>query len=320
MIPYSAEELIAAGEREFAWCEQEWRRVARDLGLGDNWRAALERAKQDFVEPGAQPALIAAQAYEAIDFVLQRDLLTVPAHAIDTFRMTMMSPERQKVNPFFLGGETIQVSFPAETMDHAGKLDSLRANNRHFCRATVHHELIPGHHLQFWYMARHNPHRQLFTTPFWIEGWALWWEFYLWDLGFPQTPENRAGMLFWRTHRCARILFSLNFHLGKWTPQQCIDFLVERVGHDRHTATGEVRRSFNGSYPPLYQVGYMMGAIQLRALHAELVQTGRLPIKAFHDRILEGGPMPIEFVRANLSGTTLPRDYRSNWKFLEVRP
>jgi uncharacterized protein (DUF885 family) len=320
MIPYTAEELIAAGEREFAWCEQEWRRVARDLGLGDNWRAALERTKQDFVEPGTQPALIADQAYEAIDFVLQRDLLTVPAHAIDTFRMTMMSPERQKVNPFFLGGETIQVSFPTETMDHAGKLDSLRANNRHFCRATVHHELIPGHHLQFWYMARHNPHRQLFTTPFWIEGWALWWEFQLWDLGFPQSPENRAGMLFWRTHRCARILFSLNFHLGKWTPQQCIDFLVERVGHDRHTATGEVRRSFNGSYPPLYQVGYMMGAIQLRALHAELVKTGRLPIKEFHDRILEGGPMPIELVRANLTGTPLPRDFRSSWKFLAVQP
>ena len=34
---------------------------------------------------------------------------------------------------------------------------------------------------------------------------------------------------------------------------------VPRVGHDRHTATGEVRRSFNGNYSPLYQVGYMMG-------------------------------------------------------------
>ena len=151
-------------------------------------------------------------------------------------------------------------------------------------------ELIPGHHLQFWHLARFEPHRQLFSTPFWIEGWALWWEFQLWDLGFAATPEQRAGMLFWRTHRCARILFSLNFHLGRWTPQQCIDFLVERVGHDRHTATGEVRRSFNGGYSPLYQVGYMMGAIQLRALHAELVKSGRMSAKEFHDRILRGGP------------------------------
>jgi hypothetical protein len=315
MIAYSPAELIAIAEREFAWCENEWRKTAREMDLGDDWKAALERAKQDFVKPGEQPAVIAEQAYEAIEFVTKRDLVTVPAHAIDTWRMSMMSPERQKVAPFFLGGEQILVSFPTDTMEHAQKLDSLRANNRHFCRATVHHELIPGHHLQGWYADRFNPHRELFYTPFWIEGWALWWEFHLWELGFAQSPENKAGMLFWRTHRAARIIFSLKFHLGEWTPEQCIDFLVERVGHDRHTATGEVRRSFNGDYSPLYQVGYMMGAIQIRTLYADLVQSGRMKEKEFHDRILMGGTMPIEMVRASLTGAKLPKDYRSAWKF-----
>lgn len=320
MVAYSPDELIAIAERELAWCEAEWRRTAGAMGLGDDWKAALERVKRDHVAPGEQPALIAEQAYEAIAFVRDRDLLTVPPHAVDTWRMTMLSPERQKVAPFFLGGETIQVSFPTDTMDHAAKLDSLRANNRHFCRATVHHELIPGHHLQGWYMERCNPHRTLFYTPFWIEGWALWWEMHLWDLGFARSPENEAGMLFWRTHRCARIIFSLNFHLGRWTPEQCIDFLVERVGHDRHTATGEVRRSFNGDYSPLYQVAYMMGAVQIRALHAELVRGGRMPEKAFHDDILEGGNMPIELVRARLTGTKLPRDFRPSWRFAGATP
>lgn len=92
------------------------------------------------------------------------------------------------------------------------------------------------------------------------------------------------------------------------------------MGHDRHTATGEVRRSFNGDYSPLYQVGYMMGAIQLRALHAELVQTGKLSEKEFHDRIMTGGPMPIEMVRAVVGGTKLPKDYRSSWKFVGAQP
>ena len=320
MIPYSPEELIAIAEKEFAWCEAEWKKAAREMGFGDDWKAALEKVKQDYVQPGEQPALIADQAYEAIAFLLERDLITIPAHAIDTWRMNMMSPERQKVAPFFLGGETILVSFPTDTMDHHEKLDSLRANNRHFCRAVTHHELIPGHHLQGWYMDRYNPHRQLFYTPFWIEGWALWWEFHLWDLGFPQSPENKAGMLFWRTHRCARIIFSLNFHLGNWTPEQCIDFLVERVGHDRHTATGEVRRSFNGDYSPLYQVAYMMGAIQLRSLYAELVVSGKMREKDFHDRVMEGGVMPIELVRVRLTGTRLPRDFRASWKFAGEKP
>lgn len=320
MIPYTPAELIAVAEKELAWCQAEWRKVAQEMGLGDDWKAALEKTKQDYLPPGKQPQFIAGLAYEAVDFLLKHDLLTVPPHSIDDWTMTMMSPERQKVSPFFLGGDRIIVSFPTDTMDHADKLDSLRANNRHFARATVFHELIPGHHLQGWYADRFNPHRDLYYTPFWVEGWALWWEFHLWDLGYHKDPMDKAGALFWRTHRCARIIFSLNFHLGKWTPQECIDFLVNTVGHDRHTATGEVRRSFNGDYSPLYQVGYMMGAIQLRALHADLVKTGKMKEKDFHDRVLKGGIMPIEMVRALLTGTKLPRDYRSSWKFVGEKP
>ncbi len=320
MMPYNPDELIAVAEKEFAWCEAEWKKVAHDMGLGDDWKAALEKVKHDSVAPGDQPALIASMAYEATNFITQRNLVTVPPLSIDDWTMTMMSPERQKTNPFFLGGDRIIVSFPTDTMDQGEKRDSLRANNTHFCHATVFHELIPGHHLQGWYADRFNPHRDLYYTPFYVEGWALWWEFHLWDLGFHQTPEDRAGALFWRTHRCARIIFSLNFHLGKWTPQQCIDFLVEKVGHDRHTATGEVRRSFNGDYSPLYQVGYMMGAIQLRALYADLVQTGKMKERDFHDSILQGGIMPIEMVRAHVTGTKLPRDYQSSWKFAGEKP
>ncbi len=320
MMPYTPEELIAVAEKEFAWCEVEWKKVAHDLGLGDDWKAALEKMKQDYVAPGDQPQLIARQAYEAVEFITKRDLITVPPQLIDDWFMTMMSPERQKTNPFFLGGDRIIVSFPTDTMDHPDKLNSLRANNTHVCHATVFHELIPGHHMQGWYAERYNPQRLLFYTPFLVEGWALWWEFHLWDLGFQQTPLDRAGALFWRTHRCARIIFSLNFHLGKWTPQQCIDFLVDRVGHDRHTATGEVRRSFNGDYSPLYQVGYMMGAIQLRALYAETVKSGRMTEKHFHDTVLQGGTIPIEMMRAHVLGLKLPRDYRASWKFVGEKP
>jgi uncharacterized protein (DUF885 family) len=116
-------------------------------------------------------------------------------------------------------------------------------------------------------------------------------------------------------HRAARIIFSLNFHLGRWTPDQCIDFLVERVGHERFTATGEVRRSFATTYSPLYQVAYMMGGLQIRALYQELVASKKMTAKAFHDRILREGSMPIEMLRAALTTQPLTRDYRAQWKF-----
>jgi uncharacterized protein (DUF885 family) len=64
----------------------------------------------------------------------------------------------------------------------------------------------------------------------------------LYDLGFAKSPEDRIGMLYWRKHRCARIVFSLNFHLGRWTGPQCVEYLIDRVGHERAAAEGEVRR------------------------------------------------------------------------------
>lgn len=315
MIAYTPEELIAIAEREFAWVDTELKRAARDMGLGDDWKAALEKVKEDHVAPGEQPALIRDLALEATRYVRDNNLVTVPPFAADMWRMLMLSPEQQKVAPFFLGGDDILVAFPTESMSEEEKLSSLRANNRHFARATVFHELVPGHHLQFYWRARTNQHRDLFTTPFWIEGWSLWWEFYMWDRKFIATPEDRIGALFWRAHRCARIIFSLKFHLGEWTPQQCIDFLVDRVGHERATATGEVRRSFNGEWAPLYQAGYMLGALQLRELHRTLVDTGKITDRQFHDTILQGGTMPIEMVRALLLREKLPPDFKPAWKF-----
>jgi uncharacterized protein (DUF885 family) len=223
--------------------------------------------------------------------------------------MEMMSPERQLVSPFFLGGEQILVSYPTNTMTQEQKLMSMRANNTHFSRATVQHELIPGHHLHGFMEERYKPYRSLFWTPFWTEGWALYWEMLLWDIGFPRGPEDKIGMLFWRMHRCARILFSLNFHLGNWTPEQCIDFLVEKVGHERASAEGEVRRSFAGDYEPLYQIAYMIGGLQIRALHRELVETKKMTDKQFHDAILHENNIPIEVLRLILTKAPFTKDF-----------
>jgi uncharacterized protein (DUF885 family) len=229
--------------------------------------------------------------------------------------MEMLSREQQRTAPFYLGGEVIQVAFPTDVMAHEDKLMAMRGNNVHFSRAVVHHELIPGHHLQQYMNARYNAHRRVFATPFWTEGWALYWEMLLWDLGFPQSPEDRVGMLFWRMHRAARIVFSLRVHLGTMTPDEAIDYLVERVGHERANATAEVRRSFIGTYPPMYQAAYMLGGLQFRALHRELVQSGRMTDRAFHDAILQGGVMPVEMVRARLLAVPLRRDYAASWRF-----
>jgi uncharacterized protein (DUF885 family) len=315
MIPYTPEEIIAMGWKELAWCEAEMKKAARELGFGDDIHKALEHVKNKYVEPGKQPEMIKALALEAVEYVEKNNLLTVPPLAKEDWGMEMMSPERQLVSPFFLGGQDIIVSYPTNTMSHEAKMMSMRGNNPHFSRATVHHELIPGHHLQGFMTQRYKPYRGLFSTPFWGEGWALYWELLLWDRGFVKTPEDKMGFLFWRSHRCARIVFSLSFHMEKMTPQECIDLLVNKVGHERENATAEVRRSFNGTYGPLYQMAYLVGGLQIYSLHKELVDSGKMTDRTFHDTILRENRIPIEMVRAILTKQKLTREFKTNWKF-----
>jgi uncharacterized protein (DUF885 family) len=316
-IVYTPEELIEIANQEFAWCEAEYKKAAAELGYKDDWRAALEHVKKLHVGPGEQPELIRKLAIEAIKFLDERDLVTIPPVCRYTWRMDMMSPERQRVSPFFTGGEVISVSFPTADMSHEDKLMSMRGNNIHFSRATVQHELIPGHHLQGFMADRHNAHRQEFNTPFLVEGWALYWEMLLWDLGFPKTPEDRIGMLFWRSHRCARIIFSLRFHLGEMTAAEAIEFLIDRVGHEPANAAAEVRRSVAGNYGPLYQAAYMLGGLQIRALRKELVESGKMTDRQFHDAILKENSIPVDLIRASLKEQPLSRDYKATWRFYE---
>ncbi|KAK2734898.1 hypothetical protein FQN55_002467 [Onygenales sp. PD_40] len=331
-IPYTPEELITIAETEYTWCMGEMLKASASIGHGNDWHAALEDVKSQHVPPGEQPKLIHALATEATNYLTTNNLVTVPPLAAETWRMTMMSAAHQKEAPFFLGGEEIQVSYPTNTMSHDFKQTSMRSNNRAFSRATVFHELIPGHHLQGYMSARHRPYRRLFATPFSVEGGAMYWELLLWDRGFAHgSAQEQIGMLFWRMHRCVRVVFSLGFHLGRASVAECVEMLVQRVGHERATAEGEVRRSVSGDYTPLYQAAYLLGALQLYRLRGEVVVGGGgggtvdgngkvvlgMQEREFHDRVLRENHIPIEFLRALVKGLPLSRDYEAGWRFYD---
>lgn len=318
MIPYTPEEVLAIGWQELEWCEQERLIASRELGFGDNWQKAMEHVKNLCVEPGKQPELIRFLTFEAIDFLEKHDSLTIPPMVKDMIRMRMMSLEWQKITPFFTGGEVITVAYPTDAVPYEQKISTMRGNNPHFSRAVVHHELVPGHNLQGFMAARHKSYRRPFATSFYGEGWPLYWEMRLWDMGFQRSPEDKIGMLFWRMHRCARIIFSLSFHLGKMTAGEAVDFLVERIGHERDNATVEAKAHLSGmAYGgrPLAQMSYLTGGLQIRALSRELVDSGKMTAKEFHDAVLRENSIPIELLRAKLLKQELTPGYTTQWKF-----
>jgi uncharacterized protein (DUF885 family) len=315
-IPYTPEELIGIAEREFAWCESEMKRAAQEMKLGEDWKKALLRVKLQHVRPGEQETFVRSEGRRAMDFVTQRGLVTVPADCAEWWGTTMLGPQAQKQMPYAAySGHDILIAYANEAMKHEDKLMAMRGNNRPFMRNVVPHELIPGHHLQRFMADRHLPYRRGFSTPFCVEGWALYWEMRLWEMGYQTTPEDRIGALFWRMHRCARIIVTLKFHLGEMKPEEMVQFLTGRVGHEKLGATSEVRRFIKGDYSPLYQCGYMLGGLQFIALHRELVGGHQLTEKEFHDGILRLGPIPVELLRASLINQPLQPDFKTTWKF-----
>lgn len=322
-IPYTPAELVALAEKEFAWCEGEMAKAASAMGCADG-PAALVKIKELHAPPGGQPEVALTEARKAIQFVKDHDLVTIPPLAEETWRLSMIGVAQQKSLPYAVyGSPHMMIAYAHESMSQEEKLMSMRGNNAAFLHIVTPHELIPGHHLQLFQSQRFATQRKLFRTPFLVEGWALHWEMLLWDLGYAATPEEKVGALFWRMHRCARVIVSLKFHLGEMKPEEMIDFLVKRVGHERAGATAEVRRYIGGGYGPLYQAAYMLGGMQIRSLYKDFTTpptgsaagtSARMTPREFHDAVLREGAIPVEFIRAALSQTSLPRDWKSGWR------
>ena len=77
-IPYTPEELIEIGNREYAWIENEMKKASREMGFGDDWKAAMEKVKDTYVEPGEQTDMIRDLARQAEAFFDQHDWVTIP--------------------------------------------------------------------------------------------------------------------------------------------------------------------------------------------------------------------------------------------------
>jgi hypothetical protein len=55
--------------------------------------------------------------------------------------------------------------------------------------------------------------------------------------------------------------------------------------------------------------------MRVKALHHELVESGKMSNNEFHQRILRQNNMPVEMVRALLEDIPLKRNYHPHWKF-----
>ncbi|TFB76287.1 DUF885 domain-containing protein [Cryobacterium glaciale] len=178
---------------------------------------------------------------------------------------------------------------------------------------TVYHEGVPGHHLQIgqavYNRAKLNTwRRQLAGTSGHAEGWALYAERLMEQLGYLDDPADRLGMLDGQRMRAARVVLDIGVHLGKtlpdgsgpWTADYAFEFLGRNVNMNESFVKFEVNRYLGWpGQAPSYKVGQRIWE-QLRDECAAR-EGANFSIKAFHRRALDLGGVGLDTLRSALA-------------------
>jgi uncharacterized protein (DUF885 family) len=179
---------------------------------------------------------------------------------------------------------------------------------------TVYHEGVPGHHLQIaqkvYNRAELNDWRRLAS---WSsghgEGWALYAERLMQELGFLNDPGDRLGMLDGQRMRAARVVLDIGVHLGKqnldgtgvWDFDYALDFMRKNVNMSSQFVNFEVHRYFGWpGQAPSYKIGQRIWE-QIRDEY-EKRQGANFNIKDFHMKALNLGSIGLDVLEKAMLG------------------
>lgn len=181
---------------------------------------------------------------------------------------------------------------------------------------TVYHEGVPGHHLQ---IAQTVFRRELLNSwrrlASWTsghgEGWALYAEWLMADLGFMDDPANMLGMLDGQSMRAARVVIDIGVHCGfpapdevgggEWTYDKAWQLLSSHANMAEGFLRFELDRYLGWpGQAPAYKIGERLWM----ALRDEMKQRegDTFDLKAFHRRALDVGGVGLDVLRQAVLG------------------
>jgi uncharacterized protein (DUF885 family) len=177
---------------------------------------------------------------------------------------------------------------------------------------TVYHEGVPGHHLQIgqavYNRATLNSYRRLLAgSSGHAEGWALYAERLMEELGYLDDPADRLGMLDGQRMRAARVVLDIGVHLekqrpdgqGPWTGDYAFEFMAKNVNMNAEFVRFEVNRYLGWpGQAPSYKVGQRIWE-QIRDEYKAREGASFNP-KEFHKKALDIGGVGLDTLKAAL--------------------
>ena len=285
--------------------EAEITALAATIDGSVHWRDLAERLREE--GRVAEPDLLSVYRDEverAVCFVRDRGLAPVPdgpvrVEATPHFLAALVPFAAYNPPPVDLPDRTghFFVTVPDPSLPGKVRERMLRGHCRYEIPSTAVHEAYPGHHLQLLTAyALESEARQHLWTPLTVEGWALYSESLMADLGFFASPEARLFHLINLYWRAVRITLDVGLHTRGMTPLEAVNELAGKLPMERRNAEAEVRRY---CAMPTYNLCYAVGRreiLRLRDAWRDRAGPAYRP-EAFHAELLTYGGLPVALAR-----------------------
>ena len=305
LLGYDVAELHRRGQAAYAELDAEMRDLAaRVPGGSADWRATMETLVQD--HPPTMAAMLAEYTDEterARRFTREHDLVTfAPGEECRVL------PGPEFLRPIAAGASyfappaltpsrigTFNVPFTPDDATPEQIVGRLKTNSRaHIPTITV-HEAYPGHHWHLsWVAEQRRVVRNVFATPYFLEGWGLYVETLLREHGYFTDPAHELAHLDMCIFRAARIIVDNALHGGDMTIEEAERFMATKASLTPQTAKGEVSRYCAW---PTQASSYLTGCLEIEAIRAEYLKQGKGTLKQFHDTIAGSGGLPLGLAR-----------------------
>jgi len=303
LLPYDARALRERGREQYDLLAAEARAVAHEISGDDDWVGLLDRLnKVHAADPEGMRREYEEWTERARTFLRDRGLVTLPkgerclVEPSPHFQRPVLAVASYNRPPAFsdsLVGHFF-VPFPPDGTPEAEVQQRLEGNSSAGIPTTAVHEAYPGHH---WHlvMAHANPSRvrQVYSTSYFSEGWALYAERMMREQGFFEDPKHVLYQFEATIFRAARVVVDTSLHMGEMTFDEAVRFMIEKGNLTEPNAKAEVGRYCSW---PTQASSYLTGMLEILDIRTRwLARKGRNDIPAlreFHDAITSSGALP----------------------------
>jgi uncharacterized protein (DUF885 family) len=295
--------VLALGEKLVTQTEAQLGETAKRIDpKAKSWADVVLRVKGNHPTAANLLASYRHELTRARAFLVEKDAVPFPegddCEVIETpvFLRSTTTAAYDQSPPFDPTTKGFFFVTPVDTSLSKAKQEEMLRENDHGDQVdTTVHEAYPGHHLQTSFGRRHpSIVRKLWDAPTFSEGWGLYSEELMNELGY-YTDEERLMQLEWTLVRAARVVIDVGLHTRHMTFDDAVKMLTDRVHLEKVVALGEVKRY---TMTPTQPLSYVVGreAIFRMRERFKTREGAKYTLRAFHADILSHGTIPVGLV------------------------